>query len=258
MKRNISLLSTQAKCIIYPPKRPLRVTFVTTVLLIAVCLGCSISQSPTYDGGYLIETMGVELPSDEQRRVLEEVDRGLEIIPPALGSNKENIEVFVLIVEKGIARSFANVIILPETHVENCRAPIVHELAHVVLRDRNDRFFCEGVATYFQERYGRKKAFPNFSGDRLKAILRRNQKHIRPIPELARNNDAFDAAEASVDGRKIAYIQAGSFVCFLVERYGEKTLAELNSHENLDYDAVYGKTLPPLERKWKTYVFDEQ
>jgi hypothetical protein len=40
----------------------------------------------------------------------------------------------------------------------------VHELAHVILRDRNNRFFCEGAATYFQERYGGKKAFPKFFG----------------------------------------------------------------------------------------------
>ena len=232
--------------------------FVPLLLVVTFCFGCNLSQNPNYQGGYLIETLGVELSPAEEKQVLAEVDRGLDIICPALGVNKEELEVFVVIVQQGIARSFANVIILPETHVENSRAPIVHELAHVVLRNRNNRFFCEGVATYVQERYGKEKVFPTFSGDRLKAVLRRNKEHIRPIPRLARNNDAFEAEEASAEGRKISYIQAGSFICFLVERYGEKSLAVLNSQKELDYVAVYGTTLPALETEWKAYVFTQQ
>lgn len=228
------------------------------ILIVILCFGCSIPRHETCGAGHLIETSGVKLSAAQEKRVLEKIDWGLDIICERLGADRRKIEVFVVILPDGIASSFANVVILPETHLESLHAPIIHELTHVVLKDRKNRFFCEGVATYFQEKYGEKEVFPNFSNASLQTLLRRNDKQMRPITQLIHDNDAFDAAEASVKGRKIAYLQAGSFFWFLVETYGEKSLARLNSQKQLDYEAVYGKPLAVLEKNWESYVLDSK
>jgi hypothetical protein len=53
---------------------------------------------------------------------------------------------------------------------------------------------------------------------------------------------------------KTAYILAGSFVGFLVERYGLARFHRLYATE--DYETVYGKSLETLETEWRSSLVD--
>ena len=48
---------------------------------------------------------------------------------------------------------------------------------------------------------------------------------------------------------KIAYVLAGSFVGFLIERYGLPPFRNLYETEN--YEQVYGRPLDTLEKEWR-------
>ena len=47
-----------------------------------------------------------------------------------------------------------------------------------------------------------------------------------------------------------AYLLAGSFVGFLIERYGLDEFRKL--YENGSYEAAYGKSLGVLEKEWRS------
>jgi len=66
------------------------------------------------------------------------------------------------------------------------------------------------------------------------------------------DNEIFTLLGTNI--RRIAYIEAGSFINFLIEKYGEYRLGILNNSNTLDYVKVYGKKLNELEEEWKKYV----
>jgi hypothetical protein len=50
-------------------------------------------------------------------------------------------------------------------------------------------------------------------------------------------------------GEEIAYVVAGSFVGFLIERHGLPLFRSL--YEKDSYEQVYGKSLDDLEKEWR-------
>jgi hypothetical protein len=71
--------------------------------------------------------------------------------------------------------------------------------------------------------------------------------------KLKSNNMIF--GQVGTERRRIAYIEAGSFINFLIKKYGEKKLADLHNSKSLNYKEVYGKEIEKLEIEWKVYVF---
>ena len=57
---------------------------------------------------------------------------------------------------------------------------------------------------------------------------------------------------SSVMDEETAYVVAGSFVGFLIERHGLPPFRSLYETEN--YEKVYGKSLDTLEREWRVSI----
>ncbi|MBI2361240.1 MAG: hypothetical protein HYV04_20430 [Deltaproteobacteria bacterium] len=123
---------------------------------------------------------------------------------------------------------------------------LLHEITHIYAPHDN-RFLQEGLAVYLQDKIGGNPAFPNFGED---------------LWVLARDRLSFDISLASLNhvrfptplgirvGERNAYILAGSFVGFLIEKYGMPMFRRL--YETEDYDIVYGKSLEILEKEWRS------
>ncbi|MGB6010229.1 MAG: hypothetical protein WBI57_03045, partial [Desulfobacterales bacterium] len=145
------------------------------------------------------------------------------------------------------------VVSLPIRFVTSKRAAIVHEVTHIIAKHENNRFFSEGLAVYFQERFGEDHGFPNFSGLPLDDLMRNHKDQFIPITELMNDNEVF--RQVGTKRREIAYIEAGSFINFLVVKYGEQKLADLHNSWTLNYKKIYGKNIKELEAEWKNFVF---
>ena len=143
------------------------------------------------------------------------------------------------------------VVILSISHVKERTAPIIHELTHTLTKHLHNSFFTEGLAVYFQERFGKTNSFPNYSED-LDDLVRKNKGQLLSLSQLMNDNEIFALLGTNI--RRIAYIEAGSFINFLIEKYGEYRLGILNNSNTLDYEKVYGKKLNELEEEWKKYV----
>jgi hypothetical protein len=135
---------------------------------------------------------------------------------------------------------------MPLRGVRDNTGPLLHEIVHIYAPN-NNRFLAEGLAVHLHTKLGGNPAFPNFGED-----LRRSA--VRSMPKIksleALNRVRTPRPLSSVLDEKIAYVLAGSFVGFLIERYGLPPFRSLYETEN--YEMVYGKSLDTLENEWRS------
>ena len=182
--------------------------------------------------------------------VQKEAAKALRFIPAILNIEDKRIQE-IRIVDSGICYESGGVIFLPGDHIRDKRAAIIHEITHALAKHGDNSFFTEGLAVYFQDRFGGGNSFPNYAVP-LDQLVRVYKGRLVPIVELMQDNAVFSRLES--EERLIAYIEAGSFIGFLVNTYGEEKLAELHNSPSLDYKTVYGRDIEELAAQWRSYV----
>jgi len=182
--------------------------------------------------------------------VKKEAWKAINSIPPILGIDYKKTTK-INIVYNGICNAKEGIVSVPISHVKDESAAIIHEVTHLIAKHKNNSFFSEGLAVYFQERFGGFHGFPNFSVP-LDDLVKNHENELMHIAKLKNDNNIF--RQVGTERRRIAYIEAGSFFNFLVVKYGEKKLSDLHNSESLNYKTVYGKNIKELEVEWKNYV----
>ena len=212
--------------------------------------------SATTEGNDTVEshiTLSAELESltpDEIEEVKQEVRTALDSISQVLGiEQRKNTK--IRIVDRDICYADNDIVSLSISHIRDKSAPIFHEVTHILANHKTNSFYSEGLAVYFQERFGKSDGFPTFSSS-LDDSVKNYEDQLLSISRLNTDNKIFEML--GTEQRKIAYIEAGSFISFLVEKYGEKKLVDLNNSSSLDYKKIYGREINVLELEWKNYV----
>jgi hypothetical protein len=141
---------------------------------------------------------------------------------------------------------------VPRGRVVNILAhELVHQLAHDYYGDRHlhtDMILLEGLATWGAGDYwlgGR----PSF-----RAFVRQ---HYYDTDSILPLNTSY--VGRSLDDMNRLYYQWGSFVEFLLERYGREKFDTLyvtgaQAPGSADYQGVYGKDLAGLEQEWLVWL----
>jgi len=202
------------------------------------------------DQQIIISTLNAVVSESDIESIKKEVGKAIHYIPPILGIEYKKI-IKVKIVDNGICDAKGDIVILPILHLRDKSAVIIHEVTHIIAKHENNSFFSEGLAVYFQERFGEFHGFPNYSVP-LDDLVRNYKELLLQITKLQNDNRIFEQFET--EQRRLAYIEAGSFINFLVVRYGEQKLAELHNSKSLNYKEVYGIDIKSLEVEWKNYV----
>jgi hypothetical protein len=122
---------------------------------------------------------------------------------------------------------------------------LLHEIVHVYAPHDN-RFLAEGLAVYLHARLAENPAFPNF-GEDLPRLAGRSLSGVTSLDAL--NAVRTPQPLGSVMDERTAYILAGSFVGFLIERHGLTAFRTL--YETGDYQRAYGTSLGALEHEWR-------
>ena len=122
---------------------------------------------------------------------------------------------------------------------------LLHEIVHIYAPNDN-RFLAEGLAVYLHTTLAGNPAFPNF-GEDLRRLAVRGLPGVNSLEAL--NSVRTPRPLGTLMGEKAAYILAGSFVGFLIERYGLALFRSL--YETGSYAQVYGKSLGTLETEWR-------
>ncbi|MBN6885644.1 hypothetical protein ACUXCC_001594 [Cytobacillus horneckiae] len=149
---------------------------------------------------------------------------------------------------------------------------VVHKLTHILLGyglnfDASNGYLTqEGFAIYMESKYG-KQSFPNFgiSEHKMMKYLIDSNKEI-PLSELIDGQydgslfRPFMMKQEGLTLQWISFIQAGSFITYLINTYG---LIKFESIYNSRYlarrmEEVYGKDMNELEQDWIVYVRKSQ
>jgi len=237
-----------------PIKLLLMIELLSLLFLVNDLRSAIIDNNKMPDQQITISTqLNADVSQSDIESIKKEVGKALHYIPPILGIEYKKI-IKVKIVNDGICDAKGDLVLLPILHLRDKSAVIIHEVTHIIAKHENNSFFSEGLAVYFQERFGGFDGFPNYSVP-LDDLVRNHKEQLLQITKLKNDNSIFEQFET--EQRRIAYIEAGSFINFLVERYGEQKLAELHNSKSLNYKVVYGIEIQKLEVEWKNYVFGE-
>jgi hypothetical protein len=134
---------------------------------------------------------------------------------------------------------------MPLRRVRDNTGGLLHEIVHIYAPNSN-RFLAEGLAVYLHTKLASNPAFRNF-GEDLRRLAVRGLSGVESLDAL--NSVRTPRPLGTVMEEKTAYILAGSFVGFLIKRYG---LAPFHSmYETGNYEKVYEKSLRTLEEEWR-------
>jgi hypothetical protein len=129
---------------------------------------------------------------------------------------------------------------------------IVHELTHVITpsQGKPNRYLDEGLAVFMQEKFGVDKSYPNMGEDVHQVTL----KLIKTVGQTVSIYKLEETRNSSLGGdlRHLAYLQEGSFVRYLIEKYGLQDFMAM--YEGKSYEKVYEKSLDDLEKEWKEFI----
>lgn len=149
---------------------------------------------------------------------------------------------------------------------------VVHKLTHILLGyglnfDASNGYLTqEGFAIYMESKYG-KQSFPNFgiSEHKMMKYLIDSNKEIHLSELIDGQYDGslfrpFMMKQEDLTLQWISFIQAGSFITYLIDTYG---LIKFKSIYNSRYlarrmEEVYGKDMNELEQDWIVYVRESQ
>jgi hypothetical protein len=222
--------------------------------------GCAAIQTSHRDERFTIFNHGNFTPHEIQRvRVqLEFGTRALEeyIGPP---SDHKFPVVINLRPGRGVSHSNHGQGAIELYWVREVRAPIIHELTHVLAgyNASNGHWTQEGFASYMQDRYGEDSAFPTQKmAHALVKVLGEEGSSIPMLEVMRDRNRTKYFGLQNPWARWVAYTQSTSFCSFLIERYGpEKFFKVYNApFEAVDFKGVYGKTAEVLVDEWLSYV----
>ena len=230
------------------------------VLLVSLCVAASsiipvnLYSNHIPDSQITISTKLKNVSPADIEGIKREALTALHYIPAILEIENRGITE-IEIIDSDICYANGNIVSLSIFHIKENNAPVIHEVTHVLTKHEYNSFFSEGLAVYFQERFSKIDGYPNFSVP-LDDLVRNNESQLLDIPYLNNDNKVFE--QVGTEQRRLAYIEAGSFINFLVVNYGEQKLAELHNSRSLNFKEVFGKKIEELEAEWKSYVFGDQ
>jgi len=138
---------------------------------------------------------------------------------------------------------------MPLDRVRDRTGALLHEITHNYAFSAN-RFLYEGLGVYLQDEIGEARGFPTF-GRPLDGAAAEVARTVSSLEAL--NAVRFPRPLASVMPDRQAYLLAGSFVKYLLQRRGG--LDKFRTvYASVDYQATYGLPFNALERDWRVQL----
>lgn len=234
--------------------KPFRELFaVISICLVFLFPGCAGINVNVADTPQVIVNTDRDISQTDIERVKKEAENAVDTICATLGVEKRTIK--INIIENGMCHMKGDIIYLPRWHVENKKASIVPLVLNSLGRKIDNSFFRIGLGGYFQDKFGKDHAFPNFTEAPLNVLVRNYRNRLFAIHELVGNSDIW--RRVGTLERQVGFIQAASFIKYLAETYGEKRLVALYNSSTLNYEKIYGKDIKELGIKWEKSVLED-
>lgn len=162
---------------------------------------------------------------------------------------------------RGVSHSYGGQGAIELYWVRERRAPIIHELTHVLAgyTAANGHWTQEGFASCMQDEYGEDDAFP--TQKMAHALVRVIREEGVFLPMLAVMRDRRRGKYFGLGTpweRWIAYTQSTSFTRYLIDRYGAERFFKIYDQpvEAMDFAGLYEKSVEALIEEWSRFVTD--
>jgi hypothetical protein len=231
-------------------------------LALLLLAGCATIQPELRDERYVLVNHGSFTPAEVQR-VRAQLDAGAAALERYIGPlpARRGPVVVNLRPGAGVSHSHGGQGAIELYWVHELRAPIVHELTHVLAgyTSANGHWTQEGFASYMQDRYGEDVAFPTQRMAHALVKVIREEGRFLPMLEVMRDRGRrtyFGLGTPS--DRWLAYTQSTSLCRYLIETYGAERFFTLYDRpfEAMDFTAVYGKSAEGLIDEWLRFIAD--
>jgi hypothetical protein len=144
----------------------------------------------------------------------------------------------------------------------NAEGPLImHEMTHAIAFNYN-RFFAEGLAIFMQYKFTKERFWP-FPDLGLEQLMIKYGEALFPLNKLILetndNLNFFGFETVNSFENRLAYVEAGSFVKFLIEEQGLRKFksiykmvddASISPNQARSLKEVYGIPLTQLEERW--------
>ena len=239
-----------------------KITMVFCLLLFIFC-GEAFAKSERIKTDNLVITYE-NISSEMAQKFAEQAEKGFRDITAYLSKKYRQGRIYIYVSDKhDMPRTTKDrEVLIPANRIRGDaggppetagRGPaIVHEPTHVIATSQGkpNRYLDEGLAVFMQEKFGADKSYPNMGEDVHRVTARLIKKVGEPVSiyklEETRNSSMVG------DLRRLAYLQEGSFVRYLIEKYGLDGFMAM--YEGKSYEKVYKKSLEELERDWKEFI----
>lgn len=150
-------------------------------------------------------------------------------------------------------------IYLGREHIELNRAPIAHEITHLIKPYYSSLTLREGLACFIQDSIGKNPSIPNNGNEIIplskEYLIEDNRAVINVIGTKGIPKD-INLSGIEDSERKAFYILSYSFSKYLIDEYGIEKFMEVYEAEDLNkrYKDVYGKKLEGLRSDWINHV----
>jgi len=230
------------------------------LFLFLLASACATTGPAYRDGRFTIINHG-NFSSAEVQRVSEQLEIGAKALEHYIGPLPAHK--FPVVVNlrpgRGVSHSGQGQNGIELYWVREVRAPIIHELTHVLAgyNASNGHWTQEGFASYMQDQYGEDDAFPTQKMSHALVKVLGEEKSLLPMLEVMKDRNRTTYFGLSTPWERwLAYTQSTSFCRYLIERYGhEKFLKIYNTPFGaVDFDALYGKKAEVLINEWSNHV----
>jgi len=232
------------------------------VLAVLFLNGCAAIQPAYRDERFVIVNHG-DFTSPEIARVRSQLEIGAGALEKYLGAAPAGKLPVVVNLRpgRGVSHSYHGQGSIELYWVREVRAPIIHELTHVLAgyTAANGHWTQEGFASYVQDQYGEDDAFPTHKVAHALVKVIRQEGSFLPMLEVMRDRSRrrYFGLQTPWE-RWLAYTQSTSFCRYLIERFGSEKFFGLYNvpFEAIDFMGLYGKTAEALVDDWLRFVTD--
>ena len=226
--------------------------------LIIIVGSCATIQPSYRDNRFIIYNHG-DFTNEEIQRVKTQLYIGRKALEKQISSIPTHPVIINLWPGRGVSFSHHGKGPIELYHVRAVRAPIIHELTHVLAgyTRSNSHWTQEGFASYMQDEYGQALAFPTYKRSHALTKVLIEENSFLPMLDVMkdRNRNKYFGMNSPWE-RWLAYTQSTSFCRYLIEKYGMDNFFVIydKRFERINFLKPYGKSSDELVSEWKIYL----
>ena len=219
------------------------------------------AKIPANTLNYFVIENQAGFPDDDLARIRGQLHVGLAALTAAgLALHTDKFPITVRLEPgRGVSRSFHGAGPIELYHVAGRRAPIIHELIHMLVgyTRENGHWTQEGLASFMQDKHGEDRAFPTRKVPHalMKVIL--EEQEMLPMIQVMKDCDRIGPfGRGNRWERWLAYTQSSSFCKYLIDTHGLKKFMAVydKPFEEQDFQDAFGKPAGRLIGDWLTMI----